>query len=320
MKQRIMHVLMLVGILILVLIIYKIGLKEIWFNISQISVLNFLILVFLRILYWLLRTICWKTVLDSYEKHTILNLFKARMAGHSVSQLTPTAMVGSEATRIYMAGCSSRKVSFASVIIDKTIEFLVVVFFTIIGVAMVLYRISLPVKLKTIFIIGVLVATFLVLFFVAKQKNGLFGWIINILAKLRIKPKFLNKFKKQIIETDVHISSFYKKNRSDFFKTFLLYALLIMLWATEIHLGLIYIGINNVTFIDSFLITILGNLAFVFPLIPGSLGIYEATYIGLFAIFGMSAGAALTLVLIRRLIALLLAGFGLLGFIRSPDK
>ena len=320
MKQKIMHVFVLVGLLVLVFIIYKIGLNEIWHNISQISLLNFFTLVGLRVLYWLLRTICWKTVLDAYEENTLLNLFKARMAGHSVSQLTPTAMVGSEATRIYIAGCSSRKVSLASVIVDKTIEFLVVVFFTIIGVSMVIFRISLPGKLKTIFIIGVLFATFLVLFFLAKQRKGLFGWIINIFEKLRIKPKFLDKYKKKITETDEHISGFYLKNPGVFFKVFSLYALLIMLWATEIHLGLIYIGINNVTFIDSFLITVLGNLAFVFPFIPGSLGIYEATYIGLFAIFGMSAGAALTLVLIRRLIALLLAGFGLLGFLRSPAK
>lgn len=320
MKRKFIHVFVLVGILIFAFIIYKIGLNEIWHNISQISLLNFFILVGLRILYWLLRTICWKTILDIYEENTLLNLFKARMAGHSVSQLTPTAIVGSEATRIYMAGSSSRKVSLASVIVDKTIEFLVVVFFTIIGVSMVLFRISLPGKLKTIFIIGVIIATFLVLLFVTKQKKGLFGWFINILGKLRIKPKFMDKYKKKITETDEHISHFYKKNQSTFIKAFLLYALLIMLWATEIHLGLIFIGINNVSFIDSFLITVLGNLAFIFPFIPGSLGIYEATYIGLFAIFGMSAGTALTLVLIRRIIALLLAGFGLFGFFRFSTK
>jgi len=319
--KNIMNIFVLVGIGILALIIYKIGLDDIWHNISQISLFNFFILVGLRILYWLLRTICWKVILDVYEgKTSLLNLFKARMAGHSVSQLTPTAMIGSEATRIYMVNCSSKKVSLASVIVDKTIEFLVVVFFTILGVVMVLFRISLPVKLKIIFIIGVLFAIFLVLFFVIKQKQGLFGWLINILSKLRIKPKFIEKYKNKIIETDEHISGFYKTNKSAFFKSFLLYGLLIMLWTTEIHLGLMYIGINNVEFIDSFLITVLGNLAFVFPFIPGSLGVYEATYIGLFAIFGMSAGAALTLVLIRRLIALLLAGFGLIGFVRTSTK
>lgn len=299
---------------------FLIFIRSIWHNISQISLFNFFILVGLRVLYWLLRTICWKVILDVYESNSLFNLFKARMAGHSISQLTPTAMVGSEATRIYMADNSNRKVSLASVIVDKTIEFLVVVFFTIIGVSMVLFRISLPVKLKTIFIIGVMIAVFLVLFFVKKQKNGLLGWIINILGKFRIKPKFMDNYKRKIMETDEHISRFYKENKRVFIKTFLLYALLIMLWTTEIHLGLIFIGINDVSFIDNFLITVLGNLAFIFPFIPGSLGIYEATYIGLFAIFGMSASAALTLVLIRRIIALLLAGFGLLGFVGSSNK
>ncbi len=321
MKQRIMYMFVLLGILILAFMIYKIGINEIWKNLSQISLISFFILIGLRVLYWVLRTICWKVILDAYEgKTSLFNMVKARMAGHSVSQLTPTAMIGSEATRIYLVDCSSKKVSLASVIVDKTIEFLVVVFLTIIGVSMTLYRISLPGKLKTVFIIGVIIATFLVCFFLAKQKKGLFGWIIKIFEKFRIKPKFLNKYKPKIMEIDEHISVFYLKNRLAFFKSFLLYVLLILLWATEIHLGLIFIGINNITFIDSFLITVLGNLAFVFPFIPGSLGIYEATYIGLFAIFGMSAGAALTLVLIRRFIALLLAGVGLLAFIKPFNK
>ncbi len=83
---------------------------------------------------------------------------------------------------------------------------------------------------------------------------------------------------------------------------------------------MVFIGVTDISFIDSFLITVLGNLAFIFPFIPGSLGIYEATYIGLFALLGMGAGVALTLVLIRRIIALLLAGLVLLGMLKPIKK
>ena len=100
---------------------------------------------------------------------------------------------------------------------------------------------------------GVLIATFLVLFFISKQKKGLLSWIITLFNKIKIKPKFLDKYKEKIVETDQHISLFYKKNRRAFLKSFFLYTLLIMLWTTEIHLGLIYIGITNITFINSFL-------------------------------------------------------------------
>lgn len=321
MKKKFVRLFALIGVLVFAYIVYRIGPKEIWENITRISVNNFLILVGLRVLYWILRTINWKVVLDAYEdKTSLLQLFAARMCGHSVSQLTPTAQVGSEATRILMADCSSRKVSFASVVVDKTIEFITVVVFTIIGVILVFMRIPLPGKLKTIFIVGVGISAILVIFLWSKQKKGMLGWFVDIIGKLKIRLKFLENNREKIDETDEYISDFYRNHRRAFTGTFLLYALLILLWAVEIHLGLIFIGVKDLSFMDSFLITVLGNLAFIFPFIPGSLGIYEATYIGLFALMRMGAAEALTLVLIRRLIALLLAGLGLLGFIGSPVK
>jgi len=322
MKQKIVWLSALAGILIFGFIIYKIGPAEIWQYITKISVYNFLILVGLRILYWFLRTINWKVVLEAYEgKTSLLHLYIARMSGHAVSQLTPTAQVGSEATRIFMANCSSGKVCVASVIVDKTIEFLATVFFTIVGVVSIFFRIHLSGKLKAIFIGGVVISTLLLLFIISKQKKGLLGWVTDIIGKLRIRFKFLEKNREKIKETDEHISEFYRSHRGAFLKVFLLYSLLIMLWAAEIHLGLIFIGVADISFVDSFLITVLGNLAFIFPFIPGSLGIYEATYIGLFALLGRDAGAALTLVLIRRIIALLLAGIGLLGMLKPiPAK
>ncbi len=317
MKQRIVQLSALLGIVIFGFIIYKIGPQKIWNDITQISLSNFLILIALRILYWMLRTLNWKVVLDAYEgKTSFLHLFIARMSGHAISQLTPTAQMGSEATRIMMAKCSSKKVCVASVVVDKTIEFMAVVFFTIIGVITIFYRTPLPPKLKTIFVVGVLLATLFVLFLLRKQKKGMLKWILDIFAKLKIRPKFIEKHKDKITETDDRISEFYQDHRGSFLKAFLYYSLLIMLWVAEIHLALIFIGEIDMAFLDSFLITVLGNLAFVFPFIPGSLGVYEATYIGLFAILGRAASLALTLVLIRRTMALLLAGLGLLGMLK----
>ncbi len=318
MKKQIFRWSIVLGILIFAFIVYRVGPDQIWTNIKKISLENFLILVALRIMYWLLRTINWKNILDKYQdKTSLLQLFKARMCGHAVSQLTPTAQLGSETTRILMADCASKKIGFASAIVDKTIEFFTVVIFTFIGVIILFFRIPLPMKLKTIFLGGVIFAALMVSFFFLKQRKGLLTWIIDTIAKIKIRFKILDKNRDKIQETDQHISSFYQQHGKTFMVTFLLYSLLILLWAVEIHLGLLYLGVKDLSIVDSFLITVLGNLAFLFPFIPGSIGIYEATYIGLFALLGKSADVALSLVLIRRIIALLLAGFGLLGILKS---
>lgn len=322
MKQKLTRAAMiLTGILLFAFFFYQIGPAQIWKNIKEISVLNFLILFFLRVLYWVLRTISWKVILDEYEgRNSLLHLFNARMVGHAVSQLTLTAQVGSEATRIFMVNRSNRKVCVASVVIDKTIEFFAAIAFTILGVIIILYRIPLPGRVKTIFIGGVTICSLVLFFLFRKQKKGLLGWMVDFLARFRIRPKFLEKQREKIKETDDYISEFYRAHKWAFLKVFLLYSLLILLWTVEIHLNIIYIGDTGISFVDSFLITVLGNLAFIFPFIPGSLGIYEATYIALFALLGRRADMGLALVVIRRILALLLAGFGLLGMIKLQTR
>lgn len=317
MKRKIIRISALVGILIFAFIVYRIGPVQIWDNIRKITWQNFLILMGLRFLYWVLRTINWKVIFNEYGcDNTLTHMFAARMCSHTVSQLTPSAQVGGEAARIYMVKCSSKKISLASVIVDKTIEFFTVMVFTIIGVAIALTRIPLPGKFKTLFIGFVVLASLLLLFIISKQQKGLFGWLRDVLVKMRLKFKFLEKHKETIQETDEYISDFYRNHRKAFVGVFFLYSLLILLWTAEIHMTLQFIGATHVTFLDSFLITTLGNLAFIFPFIPASLGIYEATYVALFALLGKGTGVGFTLVIIRRILALLWAGIGLLGMLK----
>ena len=305
---------MLFGLFIFVYIVYRIGPLEIWDNIRKITWQNFLILMALRLFYWLLRTINWKIILDRYEDcSSLLHMFAARMSSHSVSQLTPSAQVGGEAARIFMLHCSSRKISIASVVVDKTIEFISVVVFTIVGVAIAVSRFAMPVKMRVIFIGFVVLASALLLLVFLKQRKGLFNWLVTWLGKMKIKPKFLERNKDKIAETDAYISDFYRHHRGAFLSVFLLYSLLILFWTAEIHLTLVFVGAHNITFLDSFLITTLGNIAFIFPLIPAQLGIYEATYVALFALLHKGTDVGFTLVLMRRVLALLWAGIGLLG-------
>lgn len=321
MRKKIVRISAIIGIILFGFLVYKIGPEKIWININRISFVNFIYLFLLRILYWLLRTLNWKIVLKKLgENLSLSHLFLARMSGHSVGQLTPSAQMGSEATRILIADCSNRRLCIASSIIDKTIEFFAIVFFTLIGTFIAFIHIKLPKDIKITFSAGILLITFVILFVFFKQKKGILTWIFNLTKKLGLRIKFLEKNAEKIAETDKYISDFYKKNPSGFFKVFFLYSLMILLWVTEIHLTIFFLGIKDINFITSFIITTIGNLAFVFPFIPGSLGIYEATYIAIMAIVKQKPDIAIALVLIRRILALTLAGLGLIGMFKLSKK
>ncbi|MCK5056429.1 MAG: flippase-like domain-containing protein [Candidatus Aminicenantes bacterium] len=316
MKKKIIRISSLIGIVLFVLLVWKIGPDQIWDNIKKITWHNFVILFFLRLFYWMLRTYCWDVILKGYgHRATFLHLFVCRMSSHAVSHLTPSAAVGGEAARIFMLNSSSKKITLASVIVDKTMELLALIALAIVGVGVAVTRISLPVKYQVFLISFVVGGTLLLFLILSKQKQGFIGWIVKLLGKIKIKFKAVERNREKIEETDKYISEFYRNQRKRFWQVFFLYSMLVLVWTMEIHLTLLFIGASNISILDSFVIVTLGSISFSFPIVPASIGIYEATYVGIFALLRLGTDMGLTLVLIRRVIALLWAGVGVLGMI-----
>jgi len=299
------------GAALLVFLIVKIGPGQIWLNIKSVSPLNFLFLFILRFFYWLLRTFYWKKILNRFESGpSFFNLFQARMAGHAISYLTPSAHLGGEVIRTLMVDCPNRRKCLASVILDKTIEILTVVFFTVIGLSIVLIRIPIPPNLKFFLICSVSIVCLFIAFMIHKQKKGLLIWLTDLVGKTRIRFKFLEKNREKIEEADLYISEFFTAHRKYLIYSLLFYAFIVLFWTAEIHLTLVFMG-ADVNIIESFLIVTLGTIAFFLPFFPASIGTYEAAYVAVFEILGMQAGTGLALTVIRRILALIWAGFGL---------
>jgi len=296
---------------LIVLLVIKIGPTQIWLNIRSISLRNFLFLFILRFFYWLLRTFYWKAILYRFETGlSFFNLFQARMAGHAISYLTPSAHLGGEAIRTLMVNCRNRRMCLASVILDKTIEILTVVFFTVIGLSIALIRISIPPNMKIFLIGAVVIVCLFIIFLIHKQKKGLLIWLIDLIGKTRFRFKAFEINREKIEEADFYISEFFTTHRKSLFYSILFYAFIIFFWTAEIHLTLVVMG-ADVNLIDSFLIVTLGTIAFFLPFFPASIGTYEAAYVAVFEILGMQAGTGLALTVIRRILALFWAGFGL---------
>jgi len=313
-EMKLLRISWVVGLVLFAVLVFKIGPETIWQNIIRLSLRDFIILMGLRFIYWGLRTLNWKIVLDRLNgKVGLGRIFSARLAGHAISYLTPSAHIGGEPIRALMLGNNDRRVNFASVVVDKTIEIMSMIFLMCFGVLLGLGRISLPGKTWIVIVAVVLSIGGLTVFIYYKQRTGMFSWIRNIMVKMRINPPFLARNAERIKETDRHISHFYRKHRGAFFVLLFLYLGLGLVWTMEIYITLQVLGVSEAGFFDSFLIVSLGNLAFLLPVIPAAIGTYEATYVGLFLLLGLGSGAAIALTLIRRILSLIWAGIGLIA-------
>lgn len=295
------------------LVIYKTGLKQIIADFKTISLTNFLVLITLRLGYWISRTCNWKMILDHKKKATPFGaLLSARLADHAISYLTPSNLFGGEPVRALMTPHTNKRQAMASVIVDKTVELINIISFTIIGVILALSRLRMPVKIKIIFLAFSLGAAVFLFFLVLRQKKGFFTWIVKLLSRIKIKPRLVQRSQERIAELDHHISAYYRHHPGLFFKTYSFYALTFFIWTLEIHLTLMYMGTAGITPMKSFLIITLTTIAALIPAIPGALGINELTNVAVFIILGLPPEKGVSLSLVRRAISLLYAGIGLL--------
>lgn len=319
-RKTLMRVIGYVGIALFVYLIFRTGPGEVLKAIQRLNVFELLALMGLRALYWFIRTINWRILLIASGEHvSLLEIYSARIAGYAVSYLTPAGNIGGETVRIFALEHVNRQKSLASVVIDKTIEFLAGIFTVAIAVLFLVTEVALPRRQKLSLFAAIAAIILLLIFLVLKQRQGLFTWFLDLLNKIRIKVPFLERRREKILETDAHIAEFYASHKGLFSLIFTSYFLQAWLWATEIYLTFVFIGGALTSFYNCFLIVTLGSFYSFLP-VPGSMGVYELTYVSLFALLRIPMTAGVAVILVRRIVGLTWAGIGLIPLLGKKRK
>jgi uncharacterized protein (TIRG00374 family) len=287
--------------------------RELLRILGRLSPLALLLLLFLRLLFWGLRTLCWRIVLKTCHPDRVpfFTLLSAEMAGHAVGHFTPSAKLGGDALRAVMIDAIPKNRSLASVVLDKSIEMMATVLMMGIGLFIALVSIRIAVVPRLAFLSLVAAAVILLFYFFRKQKQGLFIWILECLSKLHIRSRYLESKRERLVEADVMISDFYSGHRREFLIVFMAYIAMVLFWSLEMHLTFLVVGLREITPLRSFLVTTLGIFANIVPVIPAGIGIYEMTNLSVFSLLGIPQPAGIAAILVRRLLNLSMALSGL---------
>jgi uncharacterized protein (TIRG00374 family) len=305
------------GVALFIYLIIQTGPKEILRTIGRLSLLEVAALIGLRFLYWLIRSINWRALLlSSGERVPFVEVLGARIAGYAVSYLTPAGALGGETVRIFCLDSVERNKVLATVVVDKTIEFLAGLSTIVLAVIFLITEFALPERQKIWLFAAIAGLVLALIFVVLKQKQGLFTWALDTLKKIKIRVPFLENRRDKILETDAHISDFYSRNTGLFLALFASYFAQAWLWAAEIYVTFVFLGNGHPSFFKCFLIVTLGSFYSFLP-VPGSVGVYELTYVSLFAVLHIEMSAGMAVIVIRRLLGMFWAGIGLVPLVRK---
>lgn len=275
------------------------------------------ILVLLRLVYWIWRTLCWKIILLplSPEKSHFLDLFANRLAGFAVGTFIPGGKVLAEPVRIACFRGVSRRVFAVSVVLDKILEWAATSVAILVALVLLSMRTGLSsVARNTSLVLAVVLSILLISGFLWFKYAGPDSMLRRILLIFNEKSR-IGRAAAFLRRADADFRRLWKENRWRLFLVFILYLGLTAWWSLEIFATLMILG-AGIDFFTAFLIVTLGSVSFLLPAAPGNIGLYEGTYAALFALLAVPGAPAIACIFIRRGLSLIFGGAGGLLFFR----
>lgn len=302
------------GIALLIFLIYKVGIGNIYENLLSMGY-KFPIIFLPFALIFLLDTLGWQYSFNHwFDGIKLRNLYPVRWAGESINILTPSAYVGGEPVKAYILKRYNVPLQdgLASVVVGKTVMTMAQIVFLIIGIITATRYIPTNDYLILTVVIAVMISIPLLYFFFYWQKKGLFISISTLLERFKIKIDYLIRNKEKIESLDEKIRYFYKYRSKRLYISFFYY---FFAWAAgmlEVYTILYLMG-YKISFFEALIIEsmvqLLKSCSF---FIPGSLGVVEGGGILLFTALGLNAQVGLSYGIFRRLRELIWAGIGLI--------
>lgn len=324
-KSIFFSITLILGGILFIAIIEKVGIENIFKTILTFHLWNFMVIAALNITVMTLATLRWKIILDASENRISFNkIFIARMIGSSINYLTPSGLVlGEPFKAMVLSGKTGLSLGSAmtSIIIEGSIFLSIFLMFIIIGIFALLSYSDLSLRIFTI-IAGALVF-FLALFYLfftkmikpsaTRGEKGFFTYLIDLFHLNKLP--YVNSLKNKIIRRENEIKDFFKLHRKTVFAAIFLSILEILASLSAYWMTLHFLGLNVKLNAILGLFSLM-SVSYLIPL-PGSLGGLELSQIFAFSFFNLGGQSmALAFTLITRLVSLFFVAIGIILFIQ----
>jgi uncharacterized protein (TIRG00374 family) len=281
---------LVVGILLLIALIWWTGIDKIGAVIGSASPLWLAAAATVILPAYILKAIRWKLLLLPVKKNVrVSNTFWSTALGNMVNTLIPIRL--GEFARAYILGEKERTgfaPCFSSIVVERTLDLIGLLSIGVVTMLMVSAQTSLSSLVANIFTaVAALIAAILAVIIVGIKKEDL---IIRILTQVTSKIPLIKKYTKRITD---FASSLIKGLQGLSQNPKMLIANFSLTWiAWLIHTSAIYLTFMAFNYPISFVAATLGgvlmSLSHILPATPGYVGSYEAFWVLIFTLLGVT--------------------------------
>lgn len=259
-------------------------------------------------------TLGWRFAFSSASAHLLpyFTQVRLRMAGEAVNNLIPSAYVGGEPVKIYLAKKRGVPTIAAaqSVVVAKTTMTIAQVFAIAIGALAATYSLDPGSWAHKGMLATTAIAACVAAALFWLQSRGMFTTVLRIVRALKIRIEKLEEAEPHLAELDEEIVSFYRNDKRRFFLSTLFHLCGWLSGMAEVMAISYLIGMpvhwTQAIAIEAFTGVAKGVGIFA----PGSLGVQESGIALLFRVMGLPDALGISYAIIRRARELLFVAIG----------
>lgn len=281
---------LVVGILLLIAVMWWVGIDEIGAAIGSASPGWLAAASLIVIPAYIFKAMRWKLLLLPVKKNiSVSSTFWSSVFGGMVNTLIPIRL--GEFARAYILG-EKEKTGFApcfsSIVVERTLDLIGLLSIGVVTMLMVSAQSNLSIIVANIFtVVAVLIVAILVIIILGVKKEKM---ILALVTRVVSKIPFVKKYTVRIVE---FAKSLIKGLQGLSQKPKMLVTNLALTWtAWLIHTSAVYLTFVAFGYPISFISAILGgtlmSLSHILPATPGYVGSYEAFWVLIFTMLGVS--------------------------------
>jgi uncharacterized membrane protein YbhN (UPF0104 family) len=319
-KRLVRYGLSLVGLVIFIILVLKIGLGVIIQNFSRVGAW-FLVVCLLGVSWLFLQALAWSLIQRTFQPVPLWALFRAKLIADGLNTLLPAANMGGEAARaVIIKRYVPLQQGIPGVVFDKTIEYTASLFFLAAGLLISVQRLKVPQAVRTpsTVVLGAIAAGIITL--VVLQFQGIYPLLKKLAPVIPGGRKWFLEREDILRELDGNMRSLFGQSKLKLVAAWGLHLAGRVLGAVEVYVILRALEVPTnwakVLFISVFVV--ISNTAFF--LMPGQWGVAEGAHLLVARMVRYSSAVGLTLGVVRRIRKVLFAGVAVILIVAGKER
>src|SRR5258706_9582777 len=292
------------GAVLLVDVIRKVGVQPIFSALSRVGFFGFFFVVAINGLRQVLRTIAMSmSVPPEHRRFTFLQAFAARLGGESMGFLTFAGPLLGEATKVALLRKRVPLVhGVPALVVDNLLYNLSVVLLIFGGATLMLFSYPVPavVAVSLELIASVAFLGLLAAAMASRRRVTVLTNIIDSLGRRGFKPRFLRTRRHHIYRVELTVYGFYKRRRAAFFSMIGLDLTAHATSVLEVYVTLKMLGLVPHVGAAYIIEALTKVINFLFAFVPATIGVYEGGTEIILKSLGFAVAAGVTLAIVRK--------------------